>query len=207
MAREKPVHDEIRKIIENYSKEGRSCYYVAKTLKIPYSTVKTISSNYVLRGSMKCKRKTGRPLTVNARDLRTRQGIIKKNRRASASELSVLWGKALGRRVSVSTCSRKMKKLGYSFYKVYLIMAYAIFTPLSILKAKEKPLLTNKQKKARLIWAKKHLNWTNQQWDSIIWSDESRFEVCVGDSRKRVLRKPEETYHPDYLVRKVKFPA
>lgn len=45
------------------------------------------------------------------------------------------------------------------------------------------------------------------QWDSVIWSDESRFEVCVGDYRSRVLRTKNEPYHPDCLRRKVKFPA
>lgn len=45
------------------------------------------------------------------------------------------------------------------------------------------------------------------QWDSVICSDESRFEVCVGDYRSRVLRTKNETYQPDYLRRKVKFPA
>lgn len=68
-------------------------------------------------------------------------------------------------------------------------------------------MLTQKQKKNRLKWAKLHLNWTPQQWEKVIWSDESRFEVCVGDSRKRVIRTANEAYDNDCLVRKVKFPA
>lgn len=68
-------------------------------------------------------------------------------------------------------------------------------------------MLTARQKKNRLIWAKNHQNWSQLQWDGIIWSDESRFEVCVGDYRGRVLRTKNEAYHPDCLRRKVKFPA
>ncbi len=39
-----------------------------------------------------------------------------------------------------------------------------------------------------------------------MFSDESRFEVCVGDSRKRVLRTASEALHPHCLARTVKFP-
>lgn len=67
--------------------------------------------------------------------------------------------------------------------------------------------MTLKQKKNRLKWAKGHVNWSSEQWNSIHWSDESRFEVCVGDSRSRVIRQKNEAYHSDCLKRKVKFPA
>lgn len=76
-----------------------------------------------------------------------------------------------------------------------------------LFQAKEKPLLTPTQKNNRLRWAKEHKDWTSQQWDAIQWSDEARFEVCVGDSRSRVIRKKDEAFHPDCLKRKVKFPA
>lgn len=68
-------------------------------------------------------------------------------------------------------------------------------------------MLTKLQQRNRLKWAKKHTNWTQEQWHSVIWSDESKFEVCVGDCRKRVLRTSSETYQTDCLVKKVKFPA
>lgn len=68
-------------------------------------------------------------------------------------------------------------------------------------------MLTKKHKTVRLAWAKKYRNWTSQQWNSVIWSDESRFEVCTGDQRPKVLRRKNEAFHKDCLNRKVKFPA
>lgn len=62
------------------------------------------------------------------------------------------------------------------------------------------------QTKNRLIWARNYRFWTQEQWRSVIWSDESKFDVCVGDTRKRVLRTAKEAYHNDCLVKKVKFP-
>lgn len=56
--------------------------------------------------------------------------------------------------------------------------------------AKEKPLLTHCQKK--IVYG-------------IIWSDESKFEIRLGDNGKRVLRTYAEAYHSDCLVKKVKY--
>ena len=85
---------------------------------------------------------------------------------------------------------------------------WELFSKIAFLfQAKEKPLLTLQQKKNRVRWAKQHKNWTIQQWDVVQWSDEARFEVCVGDSRSRVIRRKHEAFHPDCLKRKVKFPA
>lgn len=57
------------------------------------------------------------------------------------------------------------------------------------------------------MWAKAKSCWTERQWNSVIFSDESKFDVCVGDTRKRVIRKKNEAYHRDCLKRTVKFPA
>jgi hypothetical protein len=43
--------------------------------------------------------------------------------------------------------------------------------------AAKKPLLKDTIKK-RLAWAKKHKQWTLDWWKSVLWSDESKFEVC-----------------------------
>lgn len=67
--------------------------------------------------------------------------------------------------------------------------------------------MTKKQKKNRLLWAKEHRTWCQNQWDSIIWSVEARFEVCVGDNQSRVIRTKAEVFHNDCLKKKVKFPA
>lgn len=67
-------------------------------------------------------------------------------------------------------------------------------------------MLTETQKRNRYIWAKSKLSWTKHNWDKVIYSDESRFDVCVGDYRKRVIREKTEAFHKDCLKRTVKFP-
>jgi hypothetical protein len=35
-----------------------------------------------------------------------------------------------------------------------------------------KPPLSEENKKKRLEWAQEHVNWTDKQWDEILWSNE-----------------------------------
>ena len=66
--------------------------------------------------------------------------------------------------------------------------------------ARQKPPLSEDNRKARLAQAKEHRNWTEEQWFSILWSDETW--VKPGrHTRPRVTRKIglSELYHPDYI--------
>lgn len=45
-----------------------------------------------------------------------------------------------------------------------------------------------------------------RKWESVIFTDEAKFDVCLGDFRKRVIRKSSEAYENDCLKRMVKFP-
>lgn len=56
-------------------------------------------------------------------------------------------------------------------------------------------------------WAKDHQNWTLRQWDTIIWSDESKFELMAADTKSRVLRQKGEEFHSTCLERKTMFCA
>lgn len=190
MARGKPVSQEVRKIIISYSNNGKSTYQISKDLSLPRSTIQTIIEHHRKYGIVTCLKKSGRPRITTKAENRILKKIIKENRRARAGELTVLWRDAIKKDVSVDTCKRVMRRMGYGFYT-----------------AKEKPLLTKKQKTNRVKFAQKHRNWTADQWRRIIWSDESKFEVTVGDERSKVIREKGEAFHKDCLKRKVKFPA
>ncbi len=48
------------------------------------------------------------------------------------------------------------------------------------------------QKCRRVLWAKAHLKWTVSKWKSVLWSDESKFDILVGNQGRCVLRAKEE---------------
>ncbi len=54
------------------------------------------------------------------------------------------------------------------------------------------------QKCHRVLWPKAHLKWTVSKWSSVLWSDESKFDMHVGNRRHRVLRAKEEWGLPCY---------
>ena len=57
--------------------------------------------------------------------------------------------------------------------------------------APRKPLLETNEKK-RLAWAKNHEQWTLDRWKSVLWSDESKFEIFGSNRRVFVRRRKGE---------------
>jgi ketohexokinase/beta-glucosidase len=67
--------------------------------------------------------------------------------------------------------------------------------------ARQKPPLSEANKRERLYWAQEHVNWTREQWCSILWTDETW--VTGGRHRKRwVTRKSWEELEPTCMLEK-----
>ena len=49
---------------------------------------------------------------------------------------------------------------------------------------------------SRLLWARAHLRWTEAKWKTVLWSDQSTFEILFGNHGLGVLRAKEERDHP-----------
>ena len=64
------------------------------------------------------------------------------------------------------------------------------------------PILTPYHRRNRFAWATRHLRFNQRQWNSIVFSDESRFTLRFADGRVRVYRRPGER-HAEACVRKV----
>ncbi len=55
--------------------------------------------------------------------------------------------------------------------------------------------------------AKAHLKWTVSKWKSVLWSNESKFDILVGSHGRRVLRAKEEGDLPVCYRHSVQKPA
>ncbi len=78
---------------------------------------------------------------------------------------------------------------------------------LKLYHAKRKPYVNMVQKRRRVLWVKAHLKWTVSKWKSILWSDESKFDILVGNHGCRVLRAKEAGDLPACHQRSVQKPA
>lgn len=125
---------------------------------------------------------------TKARQDRLLRALVKNNRFMSTSELKEEWEKT-GVSVSRTTTYRRLREIGFKSR-----------VPAT------KPMLTSKQKKKRLTWAKAHEHWTTEDWSKVVFSDESRFCISFGDQGPRVWRKTGEAYLGSCTKRSVKFP-
>uniref|UniRef100_A0A914VV34 Transposase Tc1-like domain-containing protein n=1 Tax=Plectus sambesii TaxID=2011161 RepID=A0A914VV34_9BILA len=68
----------------------------------------------------------------------------------------------------------------------------------------KKPLISEKNRRARLRFAKDHLTWTSADWAKVLWSDESKFNLFSSDGIRYVRRPPGKRYDVRYQVPTVK---
>lgn len=62
-----------------------------------------------------------------------------------------------------------------------------------------KSALTASARRKHLSWAREHINWTDEMWDSVIFSDESKFKLHESDGRLFVRRKAGKRLSGDCL--------
>ena len=55
-----------------------------------------------------------------------------------------------------------------------------------------------------MAWAKAHKHWTVENWRSVIFSDESKFNLFGSDGRRWCWRKPGEEFDERYVRKEVK---
>ncbi len=67
----------------------------------------------------------------------------------------------------------------------------------------DEPYVNIVQKRHRVLWAKAHLKWTVSRWKSVLWSDESKFDILVGNHGRRVLRAKQKGDLPAFYQRSV----
>ncbi|GES77451.1 transposable element Tc1 transposase [Rhizophagus clarus] len=128
----------------------------------------------------------GRNPIMTKRDSRHLIRILKQNRKTNLQELHEDFLNLTPTRV----CKNTLKK---SLYEQDFYGRVGI----------GKPFVSEKNKQKRLIWTKECKEWTNE-WKSIIWSNESKFELFKGNGRRWVWRQSHEKYDVECLIPIVK---
>ncbi|GFW63338.1 transposable element Tcb1 transposase [Trichonephila clavipes] len=67
-----------------------------------------------------------------------------------------------------------------------------------------KPLVTARHALQRRQWCRIHRQWTPQQWQQVIWLDESTFTLFQTTGRVYEWRTPKEAFSPECIVPTVK---
>ena len=65
-------------------------------------------------------------------------------------------------------------------------------------------LLTKWHIKRWLDWAERHCYWDGEDWQAVVFLDESKFNLFGSDSREWCWRRPEEAHDTRYTKKKLK---
>ncbi len=103
-----------------------------------------------------------RKTILDARDLRALRRHCITYRNATVMEITTWAQEYFQKTLSVNTIHRAIHRCRLKLYR-----------------SKKKPYLNMIQKRRRFLWAKAHLKWTVAKWKTVLWSDESKFEVLL----------------------------
>ncbi|KAK3510403.1 hypothetical protein QTP70_005895 [Hemibagrus guttatus] len=190
MGRGSPIPPMLRrKIVEQYQK-GVSQRKIAKSLKLSSSTVHNIIQRFRESGTISVRKGQGRKTILDARDLRALRRHCITYRNATVMEITTWAQEYFQKTLSVNTIHRAIRRCRLKLYR-----------------SKKKPYLNMIQKRRHFLWAKAHLKWTVAKWKTVLWSDESKFEVLFGKLGCHVIRTKEDKDNPSCYQRSVQKPT
>lgn len=187
MGKRADISIEKRSAIITLMNENYSHHEIARKLNIPRTTVSHIIKHFLETGSLKPRKRTGRNKCTTDKEDRYIAYVSCKNRRLTAPEITAQFNESRDKGVSVSTVTRRLNQFG-----------------LHGRVAVKKPLLRPANKQKRLQWAKQHQTWSIRQWQKVLWSDESKFEIFGSHRRVYVRRRVGERMRDDCVVPTVK---
>lgn len=187
MARNKEISSDIRQSVIVLRQENYSYREIAKKLSISVNAVMTTLQRYAKTGSNKDRKRSGRPRVTSKSEEKHLRLSSLRNRRLTVPQLTSKVNETRTTPVSDSTVRRRLKAAG-----------------LHGRISSKKPLLRPQNRVKRLAWAKKHRNWTYDNWKNVLWTDESKFEIFNTRRRVYVRRRIGERYIPACVTPTVK---
>lgn len=180
----RPITVDRKNQIIKHLNDGLSARQVAQRFSMSHSTVNAIRNESKINVP---KSKGGRVSKLTTRDkaLCARM-VLKDGLKTSVAVRSALQD-ITGIQVSDATVRRCLKKQG-----------------LEAIAKKKKPLLSAKNVRERLQWAKTHKDWTIDDWKRVIWSDETKINRFGSDGLHWAWKRETESLKPKHVTQTVK---
>lgn len=175
--------EEIRNLIVEDRKKGETYAKISEKYSISIGGARKIFENFKKRKTCKTQYGGGPKPKISIHVERLMRRKVAENPEISSRELI----ESLDLDVSASTVQRKLRTFGLKNYV-----------------AKKRPLISIRNRKKRLQFAKQYVNMPTAFWERVIWSDESKFELRNSKKRKRVWCKPSDRLKPQCIQSTVK---
>lgn len=157
--------------------EGLCFRVIGERVGMTKSKVHRLYMKYLLEGKTTTRRiGSGRPRLTTRREDAMIVREVKKDRFITSNEVKENLPQL---RVGTRTIQRRITES--NIFKSYF--------------ATKKPFISATNRNKRFEWAKAHLNWTIDQWKTVIFSDESPYTLAFHGKR-RVWRMHNERYNP-----------
>lgn len=186
----KQVAENIRKLIIEAKQRKEKIADIAKRYHVSERTVKGLWKRWKEDGTVKRRRGSGRPRKTTIREARILVRQVKKDPFMTAVELAKYAQEHHNLNISEWTARRLLAHEG--------------------LKARtpaKKPLISKKNRKDRVAFAKAHEKWTVRQWARILFSDESKKNLFGSDGIRFVRRPANKRFNKKYILPTVKHSA
>jgi transposase len=167
--------ENLRVQIVTLREQGLSLKEIEKKTGKHRFTISRICKSVQKTKSFKEKPRAGRPNMLDDRKKRILARILRTSKVKTAEHVRKEAKQFHNIDVSRDTVARALKSMGY----------------VARVK-KKKPMLSEKQRKARLEWARAHAKWTSDDWKHVIWSDEAPFMIVNSDGKEYVWEKPSQ---------------
>uniref|UniRef100_A0A8C5Q9A8 Transposase n=1 Tax=Leptobrachium leishanense TaxID=445787 RepID=A0A8C5Q9A8_9ANUR len=167
-------------------RKGNGYKKIAKMLNIPRETIGSIIRKFKAKGTVETLPGRGRKKMLTSTALRYLKRRVEKSPRVTAEELRKDLSD-VGTEVSAQTIRRTLRNVGLHAR-----------TP------RRTPLLSPKNKKSRLEYAKSHVDKPQKFWDSVLWTDETKLELFGPMDQLYVWRRKNKAYEEKNTLPTVK---
>lgn len=187
MGKKKNISTEKRAQIVILKQTGKSYRDIARILQISKSAAQRAVVRFEDTGSNIDRKRPGQPRKTSKKIDDKLYNISNANRFKSASDIRAEINERLDAPISLSTVKSRLRDKG-------MIGRVAI----------KKPLLRPINKQKRVKFAREHISWTINQWKTVLWTDESKFELFGSHRRQYCRRKVNERLNPKCIAPNVK---
>src|SRR4029434_7061300 len=186
MGKTKELSTEVRDKIVYLHKAGMGYKTIGKQLGEKQTTVGAIISKWKQHQTTVNRPRSGAPCKISPRAVSVIIRKVQNNPRTKRGEL-VNDLKAAGTPVTKKTIGKTLRHNG-----------------LKSCSARKVPLLKEAHVQGRLKFANEHLNDSKEDWENVMWSDETKIELFAINSTCCVWRGKNAEYHPKTTIPTVK---
>lgn len=161
---------------------GLSFREIATRTNRSLNTVVRCCQAWFQEGRTRRARGTGRRSRTTDREDRRLRILALRDRFTSTRAIADQWFAEHGRPIGMRTVYRRIRSFGMLSCRPHLVLP-----------------LTPEHRRNRLQWCRERLQW-NQEWNTVVFSDESRFCLGMHDGRARVRRRRGERRNPQFSV-------